>query len=99
MKAECFIVLNTTYTSLDNASTSLNFTNNSAGGYGAVLYGGQLGRCNLLNNTMNDTCGESTTMEMQENSYEIMKNLTNLDEEIALPPEKLYAFAMTMLMN
>ena len=37
----------------------------------------------------NDTCGESTTMEMQENLYEIMKNLTNLDEEIALPPEKL----------
>ena len=90
-KAECFIMLNTTYTSLDNASISLNFTNNSAGGYGAVLYGGQLGRCNLLfDNTINDTCREST-VEMQENSYEIMKNLTNLEEEnsIVLPPETL----------
>ena len=91
-KVDCFIVLNTTYTSLDNALISLNFTNNSAGGYGTVLYGGQLGRCNLLfqTNTTNDTCGESK-MEMQENSYEIMKNLTKLDEEnsIALPPERL----------
>lgn len=92
IKAECFIVLNTTYTSLDTALISLNFTNNSAGRYGTVFYGGQLGRCNLLfqNNTINGTCGEST-MEMQENSYEIMKNLTKVDDEnsIALPPERL----------
>ena len=94
-KAECFIILNTTYTFLDDASISINFTNNTAGRYGNVLYGGQLGRCNLLfkNNTVtvNGTCEDA--MEMQDNSYEIMKNLSNLaiDEEssIVLPPETL----------
>ena len=93
--AECFIVLNTTYDLfLNNVSILLKFMNNVADNYGAVLYGGQLGRCNVLfkNDTTNDTCKDS--MEMQDDSYEIVTNISTIigeqeNSSIALPPEKL----------
>ena len=98
-KPECFIILNTTYSLLNNSSILLNFTNNMAAKNGPVLYGGQLGRCKLLFNSNKaiDTCGD--TIEVQDNAYEIIvMNISTISfvganeqqsHVIASPPEKL----------
>ena len=96
-KLECLIILKTTDSLLNNASILLNFTNNMANRNGDVLYGGQLGKCKLLFNTttaINTTSGN--TMEVQDNSYEIVMNISTIDGDseqgnnsIASPPLKL----------
>ena len=93
-KAECFIMLNTTYSFLNNASILLNFTNNMAVNYGAVLYGGQLGRCKLLFKAPTNSCGD--TMDVEDNSYELLTNskILQINDEpkhssIILPANKL----------
>ena len=46
--ADCFLVLNTSYSQLNSSQIALNFINNLAGEDGSVLYGGQFDRCSLL---------------------------------------------------
>ena len=79
----CFLVLNISYSDLNNQQIALNFINNVAGEDGSVLYGGRLDRCALLFGEVSQSdsgsecmCTDNLGLEPHENSFVILKNIS-----------------------
>ena len=86
---ECFIHLDTCYSSFDSDQFLLNFTNNKAGERGHVLYGGWLNECRSL--FKSSAAGCSTSMNEEPGpAIEIVKN--NISSRIPYDDE-VYTFS------
>ena len=102
--ADCFLVLNTSYSQLNSSQIALNFINNVADEDGSVLYGGQFDRCTLLFGEVSQsdsgsecTCTNTTNsaLEYSRDSFAILDRISmvehdeNLTTAFSSPAEKI----------
>ena len=86
--ADCFLVLNTSYSKLNTSQIALNFINNVADEDGSVLYGGQFDRCALLFGEVSQsdsgsecTCTNTTNsaLEYSRDSFAILSGISMVE--------------------
>lgn len=102
--ADCFLVLNTSYSQLNSSQITLNFINNVANEDGSILYGGQFDRCTLLFGEVSQsdsdsecTCRNTTTsaLEYSRDAFAILNKISmvehdeNLTAAFSSPAEKI----------
>ena len=84
--ADCFLVINTSYSLLNSTPIALTFINNVADIGGTVLYGGQLDKCRVLfgDSIVVDECGNkinSIQDYSKDSLFEILGNISTIEQD------------------